>query len=68
MGRSILPRYFIFSVLLLLALVSVYIFFEARRLQDEILRQTEAKGSALADAMEANIRSSVLANALLEEQ
>jgi signal transduction histidine kinase len=68
MGRSILPRHFILSVLLLLALVSVYIFFEARRFQDELLRQTEAKGSALADAMEANIRSSVLANALLEEQ
>src|SRR5512139_1651718 len=68
MGRSILPRYFILSVLLLLTLVSVYIFFEARRFQDELLRQTEAKGLALADAMEANIRSSVLANALLEEQ
>ena len=68
MGRSILPRHFIFSVLLLLALVSVYIFFEARRFQDELLRQTEAKGLALADAMEGNIRGSVSANALLEEQ
>ena len=68
MKRSILPRHYIFSVVLLLALVSVYIFFEARRLQDELLRQTEAKGLALADAMTANIRSSVLANALLEEQ
>jgi len=68
MKRSILPRHYIFSVVLLLALVSVYIFFEARRLQDELLRQTEAKGLALADAMAANIRSSVLANALLEDQ
>ncbi len=67
MGPSILPRHFILSVVLLLALVSVYIFFEARRSQDELLRQTEAKGFALADAMEANIRDSVVANSLLEE-
>lgn len=67
MSQRILPRYFLLSVLLLLGLVGVYIFFEARRLQDELLRQAEAKGLALADAMEANIRASVLANSLLEE-
>jgi signal transduction histidine kinase len=67
MRRIILPRHFILSVLLLLALVSVYIFFEARRLQGELLRQTEAKGLALADVIETNIRSSVLGNSLLEE-
>jgi signal transduction histidine kinase len=67
MNRRILPRYFLLSVLLLLGLVGVYIFFEARRFQDELLRQAEAKGLALADAMEANIRASVLANSLLEE-
>ena len=39
----------------------------AGRFQDELLRQAEAKGLALADAMEANIRASVLANSLLEE-
>ncbi|MGE5219169.1 MAG: hypothetical protein ACM3SP_19405, partial [Chloroflexota bacterium] len=68
MRRSILPRHFILSVLLLLVLVSVYIFFEARRFQQELLRQTETKGLALADAMEASIRGAVLANSLLEEQ
>jgi signal transduction histidine kinase len=67
MGPTLLPRYFLLSVLLLLGLVGVYIFFEARRFQDELLRQAEAKGLALADAMEANIRASVLANSLLEE-
>ncbi|HZH82985.1 MAG TPA: ATP-binding protein [Phototrophicaceae bacterium] len=67
MSRSISPRYFLLSVLLLLGLVGVYIFFEAQRFQDELLRQAEAKGLALADAMEANIRASVLANSLLEE-
>ncbi|MGN6718060.1 MAG: two-component system sensor histidine kinase NtrB, partial [Candidatus Binatia bacterium] len=50
-----------------LGLVGVYIFFEAQRFQDELLRQAEAKGLALADAMDANIRASVLANSLLEE-
>lgn len=68
MKRVFLPRYFIFSVLLLLVLVSLYVFSEARRLQDELLRQTEAKGMALAEAMETNVRSSILANSLLEEQ
>ena len=67
MRKIILPRHFIFSVLLLLALVFVYIFFEARRLQSELLRQTESKGLALAEAMANNIRSAILGNSLLED-
>ncbi|MBI2179479.1 MAG: hypothetical protein HYU31_01505 [Deltaproteobacteria bacterium] len=67
MRKIILPRHFIFSVLLLLALVFVYIFFEAQRLQSELLRQTESKGLALAEAMANNIRSAILGNSLLEE-
>jgi signal transduction histidine kinase len=61
------PRYFVFSVFLLLALLAGYIFSEARRLQQELLRQTEAKGAALVEAMETNIRSSILGNSLLED-
>lgn len=67
MRRVILPRHFIFSVLLLLALVAVYIFSEAQRLQQELLRQTEAKGIALVDSMETNLRSAILGNSLLED-
>jgi signal transduction histidine kinase len=67
MRKVILPRHFIFSVLLLLALITVYIFSEARRLQQELLRQTETKGAALAEAMESSIRSSILGNSLLED-
>ncbi|HZD40765.1 MAG TPA: ATP-binding protein [Terriglobales bacterium] len=67
MEGNISPRHFILSVFLLFSLISAYIFFEARRFQGELLRQTEAKGLALADAMEANIRASVLANNLLED-
>lgn len=67
MRRVILPRHFVFSILLLLGVISGYIFFEARRLQQELLRQTEAKGSALAEAMQTSIRSSILGNSLLED-
>jgi signal transduction histidine kinase len=67
MRKIILPRHFFFSVLLLLVLVSIYIYVEAQRLQGELLRQTESKGLALADAMENNIRSSILGNSLLED-
>lgn len=67
MKRVILPRYFIFSVLLLLILVSLYVFSEAQRLQRELLRQTEAKGMALAEAMETNVKNAILGNALLED-
>jgi signal transduction histidine kinase len=67
MRRFIVPRHFVFSVFLLLALIAGYIFSEARRLQQELLRQTEAKGAALAAAMETTIRSSILGNFLLED-
>ena len=67
MRKVILPRHFIFSVLLLLGLISAYIFSEARRLQQELLRQTEANGAALAEAMETSVRSSILGNSLLED-
>ena len=67
MKRAILPRYFIFSVLLLLVLVSLYVFSEARRLQSELLRQTEAKGSALAEAMESSAKHAIMGNSVLED-
>jgi signal transduction histidine kinase len=67
MRRFIVPRYFLLSVFLLLALLAGYIFSEARRLQQELLRQTEAKGAALIEVMESNIRSSILGNSLLED-
>jgi signal transduction histidine kinase len=67
MRKIILPRYFIFSVVLLLILVSFYVFSEAQRLQSELLRQTEAKGMALAEAMETNVKNAILGNSLLED-
>jgi signal transduction histidine kinase len=67
MRRVFLPRHFLASGLLLLALASLYVFFEAQRLKQEFLRQTEDKGTTLAKAMEASVRNAIVGNALLEE-
>jgi signal transduction histidine kinase len=67
MRRVFLPRYFLASGLLLLILASLYVFFEAQRLQQELLRQTEDKGTALANAMETSVKNAIVGNALLED-
>jgi signal transduction histidine kinase len=67
MKRVFLPRHFLASGLLLLILASLYVFFEAHRLKQEFLRQTEDRASTLAKAMEASVRNAVLGNALLED-
>jgi signal transduction histidine kinase len=66
MRRVFLPRHFLASGLLILILASLYVFFEAHRLKQEFLRQTEDKGAALAKAMEASVRNAIVGNALLE--
>ena len=65
--RVFLPRHFLESGLLLLVLASLYVFFEAQRLQQELLRQTEDKGTALAKAMETSVKTAIVGNALLED-
>jgi two-component system sensor histidine kinase HydH len=67
MRRVFLPRYFLVSGLLLIVIASVYVFFEAQRLRRELLRQTEDKATALAKAMEANVKNAIVGNALLED-
>jgi signal transduction histidine kinase len=67
MQRVFLPRHFLASGLLLLILASLYVFFEAQRLKQEFLSQTEDKGAALARAMEASVKNAIVGNALLEE-
>jgi signal transduction histidine kinase len=67
MRRVFLPRHFLASGLLLLILASLYVFFEAQRLQQELLRQTENKGTALAKAMESSVKNAIVGNALLED-
>jgi hypothetical protein len=67
MQRVLLPRHFLASGFLLLILASLYVFFEAQRLQQALLRQTEDKGAALAKAMEASVRNAIVGNAFLED-
>jgi signal transduction histidine kinase len=62
-----LPRHFLASGFLLLVLASLYVFFEAQRLQQELLRQAEDKGTALAKAMETSVKNAIVGNALLED-
>ncbi len=62
-----LPRHFLASGLLILVIAALYVFFEAQRLKQEFLRQTEDKGVALAQAMEASVRNAIVGNALLED-
>ncbi len=68
MRKVFLPRHFLASVALLLALVFVYAFSESQRLRGELMRQTEAKGRALAAALETGAKNAILGNTLLEEQ
>jgi signal transduction histidine kinase len=67
MRRIFLPRHFLASGLLLLVFAALYVFFEAQRLQQELLRQTEDKGTALAKAMETSVKNAIVGNALLED-
>lgn len=67
MKRHFLPRYFFASALLLLILASIYVFSESRRLRQELLSQTEAKGASLVEAMETGARNAILGNSLLED-
>ena len=57
MRKVFLPRHFLASGLLLLILASLYVFFEAQRLQQELLRQTEDKGTALAKAIGGDVNA-----------
>ena len=67
MKKVFLPRHFLASGFLLLVLASLYVFIEAQRLQQELLRQTEEKGTALAMAMETSVKNAIVGNALLED-
>ncbi len=67
MKRPFPPRYFLASVLLLLAVVALYAFSEARRLRQELIRQAEEKGLALVEVLEVSTRNAIQGNALLEE-
>ncbi len=59
--------YFLASVLLLLGLFSLYVFYESRWLEEELVRQVEVKALALTRTMETSAKKSIKGNALIEE-
>ena len=67
MRHPVPARYFVASVLLLSALLAVLGVTTARRTQQELTRQLEQKGRALAEAVEIASRSAIAGNALMEE-
>jgi len=60
-------RYFLASVLLLAALAALFGISEALRTQQELTRQLDEKGLALAGALEISSRNAILSNARLTE-
>jgi two-component system sensor histidine kinase HydH len=65
--RTFLPRYFGASILLLLVLVAVFAALSARRTQQELRRQLEERGVALAEVFETSSRNAIRGNVLMEE-
>jgi len=65
--RLFLPRYFGASILLLLVLVAVFATLSARRTQQELRRQLEERGLALAEVFETSSRNAIRGNVLMEE-
>jgi signal transduction histidine kinase len=60
-------RYFLASVILLAALAALFGISEALRTQQELTRQLEERGLALAGALEVSTRNAILASALVEQ-
>jgi len=60
-------RYFLASILLLAGLATVFSLSTALRTQQELRRQLEEKGEALAEALDISSRNAILSNALMEE-
>ena len=66
MKRASVVPYFLASVLLLLGLFSLYVFYESRWLEEELVRQVEVKALALTKTMETSAEKSIKGNALIE--
>ncbi len=61
------PRHLIFTVVLLVALVGVYIFLDARRIQGDLEREVRERSTALLGILETSARNAIAENALVEE-
>ncbi len=67
MKRASLVPYFLASVLLLVVLFSLYVFYESRWLEEELVRQVEVKALALTKTMETSAKKSIKGNELIEQ-
>ncbi len=67
MTRRVSTRYFLASIVLLVAVVALDTASSARRTQAELRAQLEQKGQALAAALETGSRNAIRSNALIEE-
>lgn len=61
------PRHIIFTVILLVALVGLYMFLDARRIQGELERELRERSAALLGTLQASGRTAIAGNALIEE-
>ncbi len=61
------PRHLILTVLLLVALVGIYMFLDARRIQHDLERELRERSTALLNVLDTSGRNAVAGNALVEE-
>ncbi len=61
------PRHLILTVVLLVALVGVYMFLDARRIQGELERELRERSTALLGILETSGRTAIAGNALVED-
>lgn len=61
------PRYLILTVVLLVALVGVYMFLDAQRIQHDLERELRERSTALLNVLDTSGRNAVAGNALVEE-
>jgi len=61
------PRHLVLTVILLVALVGVYMFLDARRVQGEMERELRERSNALLSHLETSGRNIIAGNALVEE-
>ncbi len=61
------PRHVILTVLLLVALVGVYMFMDARRIRHDLERELQERSTALLGILDTSGQNAVAANALVED-
>ncbi len=66
-GTLVSPRHLIFTVILLVALMGLYMFLDARRIQGELERELRERSTALLGILETSGRTAIAGNALVED-